>query len=113
MSGRCFYCDTPVFKNNEKDNMETRDHILPLGLGGGGYAWANPNIVRACRKCNNEKGDMHPRDWYHLIKDPECQKAFAEKLYELFPMDKERIREELGIPHIAGVTCTVTENTAP
>lgn len=77
--------------------MATRDHVLPIKLGGGGYSWQHPNIVRCCRKCNNKKGDMHPRDWYPFIKDPERKRAFVAKLFELFPQDVDRIRTELNL----------------
>jgi HNH endonuclease len=45
---RCFYCNVPF--NNEI--RSTKDHILPVYLGGGDWAL---NIVMACRPCNSRR----------------------------------------------------------
>lgn len=48
----CAYCGG-VFK----DSQLTRDHIQPLSLGGKDR-WMN--VVTACKRCNNLKGDLAP-----------------------------------------------------
>ena len=115
MSGHCFYCDTPVFKSNEKDNMATRDHILPIKLGGGGWSWKHPNIVLCCRRCNNLKADKHPKDWYPFIKDAERRAAFVSRLCELFPRDILKLRKELKLEpdHDGKTTPTKKTNRHP
>lgn len=51
-AGRCYICAS-VFKEG---NSPTRDHVMPLSGGGGGFG----NILLACSPCNNLKGDQLP-----------------------------------------------------
>jgi len=50
----CMYCATRF-----PDRDLTRDHIKPIILGGGD-TW--PNVVTACRRCNNHKGGRTPEE---------------------------------------------------
>jgi 5-methylcytosine-specific restriction endonuclease McrA len=52
-NGRCFYC-----KNVLQLKDGTIDHVVPRAAGGGGE---ERNIVWACHKCNNRKGDTMPK----------------------------------------------------
>lgn len=38
----------------------TIDHFMPLELGG---LNSEINFISACRKCNKQKGGLHPKDW--------------------------------------------------
>ncbi len=51
----CAYCDLPM-----GEVQLTVDHWIPLELGG---VNDESNYLAACRKCNKDKGRMHPRDW--------------------------------------------------
>ena len=42
----CAYCGGPA---------NTRDHVIPKGMGGGNLGYQN--VVMACRKCNQAKGN--------------------------------------------------------
>jgi len=48
----CLYCGRTF-----RDNMLTRDHVLPRSLGGADR-WNN--VVTACRRCNTAKGGRTP-----------------------------------------------------
>jgi len=46
----CAYCGSPF----DKINRPTRDHVVPVSLGGG---FTRENIVPACKSCNSAKHD--------------------------------------------------------
>lgn len=48
----CFYCRTPLIYGAEGNG--SIDHVIPYALGGRN---ALPNIVPACKTCNNHKAD--------------------------------------------------------
>ena len=49
---RCVYCGGPP---------ESRDHVIPLSRGGSNNIG---NLVPACHRCNNMKGDMTPQRFF-------------------------------------------------
>jgi hypothetical protein len=51
-AGPCVYCGLP--------NAATVDHVIPRSRGG---AHASENLVRACRRCNSQKGKRTPDEW--------------------------------------------------
>ena len=51
----CLYCGEQ-FKQLEL----TRDHIIPMSRGGSD-SWEN--VVTACYRCNNQKGNRTPEEW--------------------------------------------------
>lgn len=55
----CRYCGCAVVKavdhRSHHDRVATVDHIVPLAKGG---TSAKSNLVTACRRCNNDKGDQ-------------------------------------------------------
>lgn len=53
-SNICMYCATRF-----PTSALTRDHVTPLSRGGSD-TW--PNVVAACRRCNNHKGGRSPED---------------------------------------------------
>ena len=50
----CMYCATRF-----PTSALTRDHVTPLSRGGSDI-W--PNVVAACRRCNNHKGGQSPEE---------------------------------------------------
>ena len=51
----CLYC------GEQYKQMElTRDHIIPMSRGGSD-SWEN--VVTACYRCNNQKGNRTPEEW--------------------------------------------------
>ena len=80
---RCVYCGcevhipSPVLHRGQKypDDSATLDHLQPPGKGGSNYV---PNIVTACRRCNNEKNT----------------KTFGQYLRYLYPDGPEKRAEE-------------------
>lgn len=57
-NGRCFYCDRPLIYHHA-----TMDHIKPKSQGG---KLEIGNIVIACFKCNNRRGD-YPADIFLIL----------------------------------------------
>jgi hypothetical protein len=53
---KCFYCDTPLDKNNR-----TIDHIIALNNGGTNDI---ENCVASCMSCNCSKKDIEVTEWY-------------------------------------------------
>jgi 5-methylcytosine-specific restriction endonuclease McrA len=49
--GRCFYCN----RRFTDELKRSRDHILPLVLGGTHFAW---NLLAVCRSCNSRKQEI-------------------------------------------------------
>jgi 5-methylcytosine-specific restriction endonuclease McrA len=49
--GRCLYCDAEF----SASRMWSKDHIVPLTLGGTEFAW---NLVASCRSCNSRRGNI-------------------------------------------------------
>jgi 5-methylcytosine-specific restriction endonuclease McrA len=60
----CMYCGEQ-FKQVDL----TRDHIIPMSRGGTD-SWEN--VVTACYRCNNQKGNLTPEEWnkYKLLAVP-------------------------------------------
>jgi len=54
---RCMYCGRPMGVDNV---ILTIDHFMPLELGGVNN---ESNYLSACRRCNKDKGNMHPVEW--------------------------------------------------
>ena len=54
----CAYCGVPVTINKERNlnHLLTIDHILPRVKGG---ITKEDNILVACNRCNNAKGDSY------------------------------------------------------
>lgn len=52
--GHCFYCDIETSCDTSIDACPSRDHFVPRSKGGG----HGVNLVLACHRCNNEKGDL-------------------------------------------------------
>lgn len=84
--GRCFWCNRDMAKKRKKgvlpSNQCTTEHLIPTAKGGTDQDW---NIVAACNRCNNERGDMPADQW--LLK----------------------IRKHIGEPHFAAVLQKLTK----
>jgi hypothetical protein len=52
---QCAYCGAEFGKV-----LMTIDHWMPLELGG---ANDTTNYISACKRCNKDKGDKHPKNW--------------------------------------------------
>lgn len=67
---KCFYCGCEVSDKvrSWKDNRATIDHKVPLAEGGG---WHEDNLICACRRCNNLKGDMKFDEFVAQLKEEE------------------------------------------
>jgi 5-methylcytosine-specific restriction endonuclease McrA len=70
---KCHYCQTRT--------RPTRDHIVPVSLGGPGVNW---NIVKCCQPCNSRKGNSWP-----TCRCSQCLRA-ARKLDKLKPTNAKR-----------------------
>lgn len=60
--GTCHWCRRSVLRL-------TRDHVIPLSLGGKDK---RRNIVMACQACNEVKGNMPPEDWEAVMAQVPC-----------------------------------------
>lgn len=70
----CYYCGVELQKLSDPvrrvnaDNRKTIDHLIPVSKGGTNE---ESNLVIACRKCNNLKGDMMPYEFEILLIAPQ------------------------------------------
>lgn len=64
LGGRCHYCRAPFSDRVDSDYYPTREHRHPRAKGGRG----GRNIVWACRRCNNEKGDMTEQEYDEFLR---------------------------------------------
>lgn len=53
--GKCHYCDRPMIKAPNYPMSVTVEHLVPKSRGGTNQPH---NIVGACSRCNNLRGDM-------------------------------------------------------
>lgn len=65
----CFYCKGPIAARTGRANSATRDHVVPRSRGGGN---GRDNIVVACWRCNQVKGNMTGDEFRELYPDPEA-----------------------------------------
>lgn len=57
----CFYCGEQTARTlTPSDCSRTRDHVVPLALGGTNEY---ENLVVACGWCNSSKRDMFHHEW--------------------------------------------------
>jgi 5-methylcytosine-specific restriction endonuclease McrA len=79
--GRCFYCGErmaqPGTKRAKANPMTaaTFDHVMPKALGG--RKRKKKNTVLACYHCNQQKRDMHPREWVRQHGEPRLIHSFS------------------------------------
>lgn len=86
---RCFYCLCSFdWDDRSSEYYPTREHKQPRSKGGKD---GNGNVVLACRRCNNEKGNMtlsEYREYLEVTKG--CTGRVARKL---------RWRKHIGLFH--------------
>lgn len=56
--GRCFYCQSAI-----SDLNYVLEHIVSRPEGNGSYR----NVVAACRRCNNRKGNTSAKDFFRTL----------------------------------------------
>lgn len=78
---RCAYC-------GKKDNLHW-EHIIPKSRGGPDTM---DNMVLACQKCNLEKGDKDPFEWYGLERKYEIPRIVLGKYLKLIYEELEIIK---------------------
>ena len=65
----CFYCNGQMKRSGKW--CETVDHVYPQWMIAAwpnmGSDWRRMNKVKACRRCNAQKGSMHPIDWLAVM----------------------------------------------
>lgn len=86
----CHYCEQHFALTN---GGSTRDHIIPISLGGAMMPRADRNIVRACRECNGSKSSGLLPDHCGI-----CERAhemFREWLVVLAVADEQRAKRML------------------
>ncbi len=69
----CPYCNESFWDNGGR----TTDHVHPKSRGGSN---ATDNLVTACRRCNRDKADLLPTEWYGWLlaaNDRRCRIVFA------------------------------------
>lgn len=71
----CTYCGctTQLDARENSSNFATVDHVIPRARGGSGK---RDNLVLACLKCNQEKGDNLPG---HLRNDPKIKALYPKR----------------------------------
>jgi hypothetical protein len=63
--GICFWCGRAMAKAMlEQPHSQTADHLILKSKGG---TLDQRNIVCACLKCNNERGNMDLFEWLNII----------------------------------------------
>ncbi len=77
-NGHCWYCGREA---------ETVDHAKPRSRKGTNR---NDNLVPACLRCNNMKGDLFVREWRRMVRILVCRRLFSMgifiKEWEKFPI---------------------------
>lgn len=61
---RCCYCKCPVADFGADEMSATVEHVVPRGRGGSNK---RDNKKIACKRCNNEKGDMLPHEYREFL----------------------------------------------
>jgi hypothetical protein len=84
--GRCFWCGIEMEKNGKRHgqplrpNHCTTDHVIPTAKGGRDHP---DNIVAACNRCNNERGDRPADQWVLLLARRVPKQQVADVLQKL------------------------------
>jgi hypothetical protein len=93
---RCFYCAEPVQRNSPDPNHEaTKDHMVPISRGGVDYI---ANIVPACRRCNELKGNKTIEEFRAERVWVQSQKSTEDIRCESRPSDSHRDWELANLP---------------
>ena len=84
-AGRCFYCRATI-----SDANYVIEHIVSRPDGDGSYR----NVVAACRRCNNRKGDRQAEDFFRtLFRDGYLSDAeFEDRLAALVAVTTGQLR---------------------
>ncbi|HEX5471290.1 MAG TPA: HNH endonuclease signature motif containing protein [Lacipirellulaceae bacterium] len=91
-SGQCFYCLCQLNADNY-----VIEHVMSRPSGDGSYR----NVVEACRRCNNRKGEMTAVDFLRLLlrearlSDPE----FEDRCSMLEKLKRGELKPPLKPPH--------------
>jgi 5-methylcytosine-specific restriction endonuclease McrA len=64
-NGRCIYCDCMMTPQRNHPNSRTVEHLRPRARGG--LLWDIFNLALACRRCNNEKGDLLAEEFIAFV----------------------------------------------
>ncbi|SRR6266702_3858748 len=101
----CFYCQC-AFNTSDptSDAYPTREHKQPKSRGG---ARTGSNVTRACKRCNNEKGDMTVKEYREYL---EVTKGIAGRTMRQIHWRKHRAAQLLQRP--AGWSKLVIEDAA-
>lgn len=84
----CYYCRGPFDENMGR--RRTRDHKMPTSRGG---SKSDPaNIVAACARCNQEKGNMNEEEYRQWIALGRPHKGTYMGLLGLGPMPRLKPR---------------------
>ena len=76
--GKCFYCLELMIQQHGAPNSATIDHYVPRSIARGlGF----DNLVLACKKCNEQKGNSLPAEFAGQYPD----KVIQEGSWELVP----------------------------
>lgn len=105
--GRCYYCYVGFYEGSFH-RRTTLDHFYPVALGGRDH-WEN--VVAACHRCNDKKGELHPQDFpAHETFREDYERRLARLSVELLAGALEEIggRDPLAdLPTVVGVTTAV------
>jgi hypothetical protein len=84
---RCIYCNV----NFTKEVRPTKDHLLPVSVGGTNWAL---NIVLACKSCNSRRGDIPFRTYCRLLSRTQNQRILIHLGRRLLALDEDHIVDE-------------------
>ncbi len=95
--GRCIYCDIEF----TDEIRPTKDHLLPVVVGGAGWAL---NIVMSCRRCNSRRGDIPFRTYCKLLSPSQNKKILMHLHRRIAALDLEALPDEAFENFYAGLS---------
>ena len=105
---QCRYCDKP---STEKNRLEL-DHVVPVSRGGPSVVG---NLVTACRKCNQKKGNQRVEDF--LSSDPQRLTDVKNQLEQVVPLTpagqlNSTMPAILEVLEATGLTVTISDGAS-
>lgn len=74
---RCIWCTRRVALAVNSSRLATLDHVQPRSLGGSNEP---TNLVTSCKRCNDTRGNKHPKHWANAQAIERARRAVARPL---------------------------------
>ena len=86
---RCWWCSQQLRYDMGWQNSVTREHVVPVSLGGPNEYW---NLVAACYRCNTMRGTTPQAEWERVARTLRPDHRLADEARRAYLKQKRRAR---------------------